>query len=123
MIVYGKERGFLMTVGASAEIAKLCPGEKLENLSAVFSEDAGDAASLETTAKLICALNKGYEFNKKFSDPDYQPAPLTVEEVLSLTVNAFKDLQSEAVAAMVPKREIETEPIKKNNTSTPTRLS
>ena len=114
MNVYGKERGFLMTVGASAEIAKLCPGEKLENLSKVFGEGAGDAASLETTAKLIVALNKGYEENLHFTDPSHPAQPLTVPEVLSLTVDDFRQLQSEAVAAMLPKREIESEPVKKN---------
>lgn len=114
MIVYGKERGFLMTVGASAEIAKLCPGQKLENLSAVFSADAGDADSLETTAKLICALNRGYETNQRFTDPGHKAEPLTVDEVLSLQVEDFKKLQAEAVAAMLPKREIQTESVKKN---------
>lgn len=114
MIVYGKERGFLMTVGASAEIAKLCPGQKLENLSAVFSADAGDADSLETTAKLICALNRGYETNQRFTDPSHKADPLTVDEVLSLQVEDFKKLQAEAVAAMLPKREIQTESVKKN---------
>lgn len=114
MIVYGKERGFLMTVGASAEIAKLCPGQKLENLSAVFSADAGDADSLETTAKLICALNRGYETNQRFTDPSHKAEPLTVDEVLSLEVEDFKKLQAEAVAAMLPKREIQTESVKKN---------
>lgn len=114
MTVYGKERGFLMTVGASAEIAKLCPGQKLENLSAVFSADAGDADSLETTAKLICALNRGYETNQRFTDPSHKAEPLTIDEVLSLQVEDFKKLQAEAVAAMLPKREIQTESVKKN---------
>lgn len=114
MELFGKERGFKMTVGASAEIAKLCPGKRLENLRAVFGNDADDAASLENTAAVVVALNRGYEQSMKFSDPSYKAEPLSVEQLLSLDMETFRAITSEAVLAMTPHREIESEPLKKN---------
>lgn len=114
MEVYGKERGFLMTVGASAEIAKLCPEKKLENLRAVFGTEVDDVSSLENTAAVVAALSRGYEQNKHFLDPAYKADPLTVEMLLSLDMTTFRAITSEAVKAMTPRREIESEPIKKN---------
>lgn len=114
MEVYGKERGFLMTVGASAEIAKLCPGKRLENLREIFGEEADDASSIENTAAIVAALNKGYELNRKCSEPGYIADPLTVDQLLTLDMTTFRELTSEAVAAMTPRRTIESEPVKKN---------
>ena len=113
MVVYGKERGFLMTVGASAEIAKRCPDRRLENWAAML-RDGDDAATIEHRAALICILNKGYELNRQYTEPGYTAEPLTAEAVLSLPSATFLALLEEALKATVPKREIETEPLKKN---------
>lgn len=113
MIVYGKERGFLMTVGASAEIAKRCPDHRLENWAAML-RDGDDAATIEHRAALICILNKGYELNKQFNEPGYTAEPLTAEAVLALPSEVFLSLLEDALKATQPKREIETEPLKKN---------
>ena len=114
MVVYGKERGFLMTVGASAEIAKLCPGKKLENLREVFGGEVNDADSLENTARVVVALNKGYESSRHYEDPSYAMEPLTVDQLLSLDMETFRRVTNEAVRSMTPHREIESVPLKKN---------
>lgn len=113
MVVYGKERGFLMTVGASAEIAKRCPDHRLENWAAML-RDGDDAATIEHRAALICILNKGYETNKAYNEPGYTADPLTAEAVLALPSDVFLALLNDALKATQPKREIETEPLKKN---------
>lgn len=113
MKIYGKERGFLMTVGASAAIAKLCPDHKLEKWTEMLRE-SDDVVSIENRAKLIAALNEGYEQNRAFSEPDYRPDPLTVEAILALPNREFLALLTEALNATIPKNEIESEPLKKN---------
>lgn len=113
MEIFGKERGFLMTVGASAEMAKRCPDHRLENWAAML-RDGDDAATIEHRAALICILNKGFEDNKHFSDPEYTADPLTIPQVLSLPADQFLPLLNEALEATNPKREIESTPLKKN---------
>lgn len=113
MNVFGKDRGFLMTVGASAEIAKLCPDNRLENWGQLLT-GADDVTTIENRARLIVALNAGFESNKAFTEPGYKAEPLTVAQVLALPSREFLALLSEALEATKPKREIESEPLKKN---------
>lgn len=113
MEVYGKERGFLMTVGASAAIAKRCPDHRLENWAKLLRE-GDDASTIENRAALICILNDGYEQNRHFTDPSYKAEPLTEAAVLALPSDTFLALLGEALAATAPKREIESKPLKKN---------
>lgn len=120
MVIYGKEREFLMTVGASADLAKACPGQKLANLGKLFSASGDDVTSLEGTAKLIVALNKGHEMARSFREPGYQPDPLTVEQVLSLDMVTFRQLAQEAGKAMNQDRTIESEPLKKKDAAVKT---
>ena len=113
MVVFGKERGFLMTVGASAAIAKMCPDGRLENWTKMLAS-GDDASTIENRAKLICVLNDGYEQNRHFSDSSYKAEPLTVEAVLALPSKTFIGLLGEALKATNPDREIESKPLKKN---------
>lgn len=113
MLVYGKERKFLLTVGASAEVAKACPGQKLANLAQLFGQASNDVESIEGTAALIVALNKGHEMARSFREPGYKPDPLTVDQVLTLDMATFRALAAEAGKALQPERTIETEPVKK----------
>lgn len=113
MNVYGRERGFLMTVGASAELAERCPDRRLDNWAKML-KDGDDVSTIENRAALICILNKGYELNKSFQEEDYEANPLKMEQVLALPGDVFLSLLSEALQATQPKREIESEPLKKN---------
>ena len=115
MEIYGKNREFLMTVGASAEVAKACPGQKLANLGQLFKASSDDVSSIEGTAKLIVALNRGYEMARSFREPGYQPDPLTMEQVMSLDMATFRELAAEAGKAMRQDRSIESEPLKKKD--------
>lgn len=115
MEIYGKDRKFLLTVGASAEVAKICPGQKLANLAQLFGKTADDASSIEGTAALIVALNKGYEMSRSFREPGYRPDPLTIDQVLTLDMATFRALAAEAGKALAPDRTIYTEPVKKKD--------
>lgn len=96
MVVFGKERRFLLTVGASAEIAELCPDGDLSRLSEVLS--APYVQSMQSIARIIVALNKGYEQRQKFNGEEYND-PLTVDMVMSLDTDEVRELQREALSA------------------------
>lgn len=95
MIINGKERGFLLTIGASAEISDLCPQGDLSRLGEVFSQSY--AKQIRVTAKLIAAMSRGYENQKHYEDPSYEADPLTVDEILTLDTNTFQELTHEVM--------------------------
>lgn len=113
MIIYGKERKFRATVGAMAEIAQLCPGGDLGKLDQALTGSFAEV--IGTMAKVIVALNKGYESAMRFEAPELKQDPLTVDEVLSLTQSEIALLQAEAKAAMAGdvKTQVDAEPLKK----------
>lgn len=113
MVIYGKERQFKATIGAMADIAKLCPGGDLNRLGEAFT--GSFAGLVDTMAAFIVALNKGYEDAMRFENPEKAQQPLTVEEVKSLTQSQMMQLQEAARLALSQdsKTEVEAEPLKK----------
>lgn len=97
MKIHGREVGFMLTVGASAEIAKLCPSNDISRLGELFGDDY--VASIDIVSKIVVALNKGFEMAKSFEEQGYQPKPLTHEELMTLTTPQLMELQREAMAA------------------------
>lgn len=97
MIIHGTERKFMLTIGASVEVADMCPDGDLSRLGEIFT--GSYKKTVETSTKLILALNKGYEDAKAYDCPGYTPVYLTEKEVLSLPSADFKRLQLEAMAA------------------------
>lgn len=95
MIINGKERGFLLTIGASAEISDLCPQGDLSRLGEVFSQSY--AKQIRVTAKLIAAMSRGYENQRHYEDPTYESDPLTVDEIMTLDTNTFQELTHEVM--------------------------
>ncbi len=118
MIINGKEHGFLLTIGASAEISDLCPQGDLSRLGEVFSQSY--AKQIRTTAKLIAAMSRGYENQKHFEDPSYEPDALTVEEIMALDTNTFQELTHAVMEKFVAdqKPTVETEAKKKEVSAT-----
>lgn len=114
MIIHGKEREFLLTIGAAAEIAKLCPDEDLNRIGEVLKGNRY-GASMELIAKMICIMSEGYEKNKKFEDPEYQMDPLTPEEIMAIPMTQLAELQAYALAKFKAdtKPEVELEESKK----------
>lgn len=94
MLIHGREVHFLLTVGATKKIARLCPDNDIQNISLVFEAKETDKM-IDTLAALAEAMSEGYEKQQKYINPSYKPQPLTQEEVLSLTINELSDLQNE----------------------------
>lgn len=94
MLIHGREVHFLLTVGATKKIARLCPDNDIQNISLVFEAKDTDKM-IDTLAALAEAMSEGYEKQQKYINPSYKPQPLTQEEVLSLTINELSDLQNE----------------------------
>ena len=112
MRVNGRDVKFLRTVSATCKIAELCPDGDITNAGRLFEGSYQD--SQKTTARFYEALSRGYEENRKFKDPDYEPNPLTAEEAMTLTEEEFAKLFKEAVEAYTGEKvTVETEPVKK----------
>ena len=122
MKIYGREIGFLRTVKATSEIAKICPNGDIERLSELLMGDL--STTLETYANIIHYLNEGYEMNKHFMDRSYQPQILGVDEIMSLDNDTYTELVKTAMAGIQNGAEttIETEPTKKKEKSEQTGL-
>lgn len=97
MQVYGRDVGFRFTVGASAKIADLCPDGDISRLGEVLGGQYGRVA--RDSAAVIAALSEGYEQSRRFEDAAYKPRPLTAEEILSLGMAEFAELQQAAMSA------------------------
>ena len=112
MKVYGREVNFLRTVDATIKIADLCPEADMDNIGKLF--DGTYQVSQKTSAAFMVILSEGFENHKVFEEPDYQPRPLRIEEVLSLPTEEFNELFGEAIQAFSgEKPTVETEPVKK----------
>lgn len=94
MLIHGREVHFLLTVGATKKIARLCPDNDIQNISLIFEAKDTDKM-IDTLAALSEAMSEGYEKQQKYINPSYKLQPLTQEEVLSLTINELSDLQNE----------------------------
>lgn len=114
MKLHGREIGFLRTVKTTSELSKLCPDEDFARIEELFNGKVHIV--LETGAKIIHFLNEGYEMNKYFNEPDYEPKVLTVEEIMYLPDDKYNGLLKEAFESLNKGAEttIELEESKKN---------
>lgn len=114
MKIFGEEYGFALTVGASAEIADLCPDGDLNRMNELLSGRM--SKTINFTASFITALAKGYDEVKRYSGEEVTHKPLTVEMVKSLTTDVFYQVQAEALAAFREdtKTTVEVAPPKKD---------
>lgn len=115
MQIYGREVGFRFTVGASAKISDLCPDGDITRLGEVLEGQYGRIT--RDTAAIMVALSEGYEQARSFEVPGYKPQPLTMEEVLTLRMGEFAQLQQAALTAWAEdsKPTVEVEPEKKES--------
>ena len=111
MVINGKEYGFKLTVGASIQIAKLCPNGDLSRIAEAVGGEYGQQA--EAMAKFVEALSNGYAAAEEFEGR--KANRLTYGAVLAMSHATFSDVCSEAFKAFGAdvKGEIEVEPSKK----------
>ena len=94
MQLHGRDVHFLLTVGCTRRVAKLCPEGDISNIGLIFEGQSTDKI-IDVIAELASAMSEGYEARKKFADPNYEPKPLTKDEVMFLTMEELGDLQKE----------------------------
>lgn len=96
MRIHGKEVTFALTVGASAEIAKLCPGGDLRKVGEMLGE-SNYGQSVDFIAQFIEILSRWGAKMKKWEGENYDT--LSLDEILSLSPTEFSSLQMEAMSA------------------------
>ena len=111
MNIKGKEYGFKLTVGASIQIAKLCPNGDLARIAEAVGNGYGQQA--DTMAKFVEALSNGYAAAEEFEGR--KANRLSYESVLALSPTLFSEVCNEAFKAFGAdaKGEIEVETSKK----------
>lgn len=113
MIIHGKERGFFLSTAATLEIAKMCPDEDIKNIGEIMKGSFADISM--SGAKIIVIMNTAYEKDLMYNDPGHKVDPLTVEEVLDLDMNTFREAEAAALKAFKAdsRQTVEVEPEKK----------
>lgn len=119
MVIHGKDRKFLLTIGASADIADLCPDGDMTQIGEIFAK-ASFAEQVKFTIKMAIAMNRGYEENKAFEIAGYEEDVITEKELRTLTPDQLQELSSAVLAAYRGDMsgEIEAEPEKKREITT-----
>ena len=116
MEIFGHDYKFSLTVGASAEVAELCPGGDLTKIGEALRGRFAD--TIEITARFIVALAAGYDAAQAFAGKPVEHPPLTVEMLKALPIADFKAVQAAAMASFQgdTKPSVEVEPSKKKET-------
>lgn len=84
-----KNRNLMLTVGASLEIAELCPGQDFANIGELLTTEGQTyAQQTETWAKLISILSKGGVAAAQQNGKTSLEA-LTPEDVLALDIAEY----------------------------------
>ena len=114
MKIFGHEYGFALTVGASTEIADICPDGDLSRIGEVLSGDSFSKTA-KAGASIVCAMARAYDSVKRFEGEDVNHPPLTVEMLFALPQIEYMAALSEAMSAFNKdiKPTVEVEPSKK----------
>ena len=121
MKIYGKDYQFRLTIGASAELSKLCPDGDIAKIQSMLAKDYG--TNIAFTAKMAAIMSKGYEMAMRFEAGEHvnekEITSLTEEMVLALPPKEYYQLQNEVYASFAKdvNTTVETEPEKKNKKS------
>ena len=97
MVIFGEEYGFMLTVGASAAIADLCPDGDLNRMNEVLDGKYSDTVNF--TAYFIEAMAKGFDDAKRYAGEEVTHRPLTADMAKALPSDVFQDLQAAALAS------------------------
>ena len=118
MKIHGRDVRFLRTVKGVNDIASMCPGKNIEHIDAILQSD-DTVQTQDVMARMLVALSEGYEYAKTFEEEGYKPRPLTLNEVMYLDHETFRNLFMEAVEALKGNQQtVEIEPSKKNEMTT-----
>ena len=95
MNVHGKEIGFALTVGASIELARMCPENDIQKIGELFGDTY--LANMENIVKFLSIMSKG------FKDAEWidgrQADSLSEDMIRSLRPDELTELMNEAMAS------------------------
>ncbi len=113
MLINGRDTHFLLTVGTTRRVARLCPENDISNIGLVFEGQSTDKI-IDLIAELAVAMSEGYEARQKYTNPNYEGRPLDKEEVLCMTMEELEGLQEELMneIGVGMSTEVKTEPEK-----------
>lgn len=98
VIVHGKEYPLALTVQAFAEISDACPGKDIQRMTEISSMPTSE--SMLMVAKIAVAMSRAAENVKKFDNPKYQPHPLTMDAVITLSIPEYQKVMEPVITAL-----------------------
>lgn len=93
MKIKGKDIGFTLTVGASIELAKICPNNDITKIGELFAENY--LANMENIVKFISIMSKGFRDAEALEGRKVDC--LTEEQVKALRPDELTDLMNGAM--------------------------
>lgn len=95
MYIKGKNIGFTLTVGASIELARMCPGSDISKIGELFGEDY--LSNMENIVKFIAIMSKGFKDAEALEGR--KADALSEEQVRALLPDELTRLMGEAMAS------------------------
>lgn len=117
MKIFGEDYGFMLTIGASAAIADLCPDGDLSRMNELLEGKFSDTAKF--MASFVEAMAKGFDDAKRYAGEEITHKPLTAEMVMALPGDVFKEVQAAALASFRgdTEQKVEVAPSKKKESN------
>lgn len=114
MTIHGRDIGFRISVGATSELAEMCPDKDINRLSELM-DSPSVIGQIDAAMKIMAIASKWYEEEEHYLDPSYKQNPLTVNELMCLTNDDILSLQNELFKAFNVDAEttVHTEEVKK----------
>lgn len=95
MKIKGKDIGFALTVGASIELAKICPNNDITKIGDLFADDY--LSNMENIVKFIAIMSKGFRDAEALEGRKVDL--LTEDQVKALRPDELTALMNEAMAS------------------------
>lgn len=107
---------FERNIWADQELSKLCPGNDINKLNAMFS-DKDFVKQTDISIQAIIILNKAWEEHEHYKDPSHKVDPVRKEDLIFLSEEELGELFDRAMNDCKKDSEttIQTEPIKKSD--------
>ena len=88
IVVRGEKKPLELTVQGYADVCALCPDGKMENREKMAAKPLPEYTMF--CMKVLAALSKAAEERRAFEQPDYQPRPLTMEALTTLSMGEVR---------------------------------
>lgn len=95
MNIKGKNIGFTLTVGASIELARICPNGDISRIGDLFADDY--LRNMENIVKFIAIMSKGFRDAEALEGR--KADALSEEQVKALRPEELTSVMSEAMAS------------------------